>query len=516
MAKKTDIVTVALEALTADYGREAVTAAAKAIGIRLKDLEEVPAEQLAVSERVPDDKAQTLRQKKAGVWDGVRQQRLAMLRAKLRELKPDEVHRFAQCGNGVNTVDPNDIPVEGLGGMGEFKEGVQKMMQKSKRDQERKANMIVTDFLAKQQAAKDADQRAADLAQRQREFKQAQADKFEARRKELQKKEQKRKDGAARAAAERREYEDKCEADMEMRRQRANKTRAEIYNPQKLREKAMESEKKRTYAYVRAEEFSDRVQGEIAEKMRKVNERLEARDEAVKEDIKQKVEASVLNFEKKRQNVQNLLEDERITRETNHAEYIAKCNTMREQGREILVQRSKSCGDIRRKMFQKQQSNIDRVDQARVEAHTQVLERQRVASERCADLGQMRLKCGNDIFSYQEVKHNIFGQLNSKNRDMVKRSQDAAIQALVIELAERDAAEEMKRKGRKKQNDYRQKVFGETLKLADASREAFQKIQSSNNPEKIAQVMGELGLPMPKLPDKAGVAEQEEEEKPAF
>lgn len=516
MAQKADPIVTALNVLIEEHGRATVTAAGKAVGVRLAEIQEVPPNQLEISDRIPADKAPHVRDKKAEVWNGLRQHRLALIQAKLQELREEDVHRFNQCVEGVNPVDPDAIPVDGLGGMDEFKHGVEKMMLKSKHEQERKANMIVTDFLESQRAAKEAKERAADLERRRQEFKQALEDKYEARRKELQKKEQKRKDGAARAAEARREYENKCEEEMEMKMERAKKTRAEIYNKDKLREQAAESDKKRRYAFDQALAKELRVQGHIVDKMTRVDQRLHERSEVIAEEIREKKAASDEAFAKQRAQLHNFMEDKRMTRERKHHEYMTQCDTNRESGRQLLATRSKSCGDIRRKAVTKQRSNIDRIHNEMLTGHSEILERHRLASERCADLGALQLKCGQDIFSFQEVKHKTFGLLTTKNREMNKRCQDAEMQALVIELAERDAAAAAQARGRQKQADYRQKVFGETLKLQDHSREAFQKIQSSNNPEKIAKVMEGLGLPMPKLPEKEGAAGGDEEDKPAY
>lgn len=510
MAQKTDVISKSLAALIEERGEEAVSAAAKAIGVKLSDIRGLKEEDVNVSELVPADKVPQMREKKEYLFNELRQHRLDQLKERLKEMKPDEVKRFAKVGEGVSSLPFTNIEVGELQGMADFKEKAQKMMKKQKIEQERKANALVNDFLTSKKAAEDADARAAALEQRLQDFKKAQRDFYDNRKKELQKQADKRAAGAAAAAKAREEYEQKCLDDQEFRLNRARTTRAETYNVDKLKGQAEESAKKRAYVFNQAVKAEKELQAEITDKMTRLDYRLQERNKQVAEDLRLKAEAMQQKFHSMQDSVARLRAQELATRLEEHEKFDNHFESCRTNNKNFLDTRSKSLGDLRKKAYNKWSTNHQRIHDEHVAGNNAIMERHQAGIDRCEELRKMRIKNGNDIFSYQEVKHRTFDVLNKKNREALKRAQDAETQQCVIHLAERFAVKEAQKAGVRKQAAYKQSVFAETLKTQDHAREVFLRIQSEGDLSKIEKAMAEIGLELPKEPKKDGEEEKKE------
>jgi len=298
-----------------------------------------------------------------------------------------------------------------------------------------------------------------------------------------------------------------------MRLTRARKTRAETYNKDKLKAQMEESAAKRQYVFDMAVKAEKELQAEITGKMERLDERLKERNIQVAEEQRQKAEAMQKKFMNMQDTVHKLKADQRERCLDQHDKFDTHFEAARQTGVNCMKERSKSVGDVRKKTYNKWQTNYARISDEITSGNAALMERHQAGIERCEELRKMRIKNGNDIFSYQEVKHRTFGLMNDKNRNAIKRAQDAETQQCVIHLAERFAVNQAQKQGIRKQAEYRQGVFAETLKTQDHAREVFLKIQSEGDLTKIEKAMNSIGLEMPKMP---GKEVKVEEEKSAF
>merc|ERR1719401_2376598 len=127
-----------------------------------------------------------------------------------------------------------------------------------------------------------------------------------------------------------------------------------------------------------------------------------------------------------------------------HNKFVDNFNNTRTAGKDLLKQKSKSCGDIARKAKEKWKSSYDKLANERAESNAGLMEHHEQARIRCEERAKQKLKCDNDVFSFREYKYGTWGELQQKRNKEYKQAIDANTQALVFKIGEDCAAKEAK------------------------------------------------------------------------
>lgn len=293
----------------------------------------------------------------------------------------------------------------------------------------------------------------------------------------------------------------------------ARARRAHRYSPEGLSAKLEAAKQKRLAAWAQAREQEEQMLERLEERRVACEERLEARRIENEEKVERQRAQAQADFQKRQvmihakttEWVENKLEE--------HAKYKAKCEAARDTYKGNMKEKSKSTGDIRGKAWQKVKANKDKLTSNQNESNANLMARHAAADQRREDLNSMKLKNENDIYSYAEIKHHSFGELCRRRNAEIKKRTDAQLQALVYDLAEKQAKMGSKTRSLAQLRDARQRISKESLTFQDNANEGFLKIQSEPDENKVIMHMNALGFDMPKLPEKDDGPEEEENTK---
>jgi len=224
-------------------------------------------------------------------------------------------------------------------------------------------------------------------------------------------------------------------------------------------------------------------------------------------------EAAQKKFRDKQVKVEADMQDWAEHKKKKHDAFSKNFQDTSDNGKKLLKERSKSCGDISKKAKEKFQTNHNRLAAEQNKSNNALMDSHEAARIRCEERSAMKLKCDNDIHSFRAVKDGTWGELVRKRQQEHKKSIDANCQALVIRIGEQCAARAAQTEAQGNLAKQRQSMAGELLKQQNLSEEAFIKIKCEPDPMKIHKVMSDLGFEMPALPGKEKKGEEEDEKK---
>eukprot|EP00928_Gymnodinium_smaydae_P079599 TRINITY_DN63491_c1_g1_i1.p1 TRINITY_DN63491_c1_g1~~TRINITY_DN63491_c1_g1_i1.p1 ORF type:complete len:558 (+),score=147.74 TRINITY_DN63491_c1_g1_i1:92-1675(+) len=497
------------------YDPDGFSAALQSLGLTLDDVNP-KSPSFELNPRVPQKNAAAIKKQRSEVWDGLRQQRLREVTRVLADLDADDRRRFNHIdSDGVRPVDwSRDVPPAGaLKGMGDFEKVMEEKQRAQKREQQRKATKLATDFLMEKKRMDDADANLAALEARLKEYKKEQEANIKARRNELEKQAERRAAGAAKAREEQAEREDEMEAKMNEKLTNARARRTKYYSKENLQSKIEAANAKREFCFQQAVEQEERMLNDLEQKREALEDRLEARRQQMEEDRQQRRELSAKKSFDTQVRVQAHMEETAENKLKAHKAFMERFDSNRANNKEFLKTRSKSTGDITKKAIDKWRSRSNQLANERSQANEELMQHHEDARLRCEERAKMKLKCDNDVFSFREVKDGTYGELTRKRQREYQRSRDNTTQALVFRIAEQMSAAQAKARGKKELWDRRQDINRELLIQKTMAEEAFRKIQCEGDPKRITEVMTSLGFEMPKLPEEDG---GEGEESKAF
>lgn len=502
------------------HGPRKVLAAVKALGVGLEDFDLPPsAADIQVSPKIPSmDRSNQVREQRRLIKEGLREARLRELEEVLEGMKPDDVRRFERTGapgDGVRPVRAGDVPeVSSLAGMANFEEMQSKQYAKIKADQQRKANILATGFLQEKKRMDEADAQLEALEKRLKDYKKQQEELWAVKRKEAEKKAEKRQQGADRAFQVRRRWEEETELELDEKLAKARKTRAGLYSKDTLKTKMADSEEKRHRAFQQAVELERSLLARIETKQEALEERLEARRQQVTEELTVRVEASQAKFCERQVKIYASQQEWAEKKLDQHAQFQDHFKLVNGNLNTNLMTKSKSCIDFRKKALDKWRTNFDRLANSKNQGNSDADEKRQAADDRAEAQAALKLKCDIDVFTFREVKH-TWDDLRQRRFDQLHGSRDSHTQALLFELAERQAKMAKQSDDNREMQRCRDTIAKESLALADRARQGFIKIQCESDERKINKMMTDLGFTMPALPVEEK-KEGGEEDKAAF
>merc|ERR1712048_454848 len=421
----------------------------------------------------------------------------------LQSLNDLDVRRFNQVdGEGVRPIDwSRDIPPVGsLGAMGDFDAMMAQKNAATKKEQERKATKLATDFLQEKKRMDEADAKMESLEKRMKEYKKEKDAAMKARRLENDKKNERRQQQVMNQEQKREERADEQETDLIRRINGADQRRTKYYSKENLAEKMAGARAKQDAAYEQALETERLMLEQQEAKKAAVDAFMERRRQQVEEEMEARRQASAEKFHMTQIRVAAHKQEWAENKLAKHKEFTKHWQDSRAEGKKLLKEKSKSVGDVHKKKYEKWRSTKSALDLQRYEGNEQLMERHENARRYCEEHAELKYKCGNDVFSYKEVKDTWTGLTRSR-QDELKKSRDAQSQALLFKVAEQVAMGEAKKEAHREQERLRQRIARELLSQKSKAEEVFIKIQSEPNENKIREAMLSLGFAMPKLPD---------------
>merc|ERR1719498_1101127 len=244
-------------------------------------------------------------------------------------------------------------------------------------------------------------------------------------------------------------------------------------------------------------------------------ERLAIRKQEQEEEYARRRPESQANFQRRQVVIHAKTTDWVNQKLEDHQKFEDRVKANRAQYRQNMRERSKSCSDIAKKALDKVNQGKAKLREIEQNRNEDLMRKHVQADERREMLNQMKFKNENDIYSFREMKHHSFGELNKRRQEELKKRKDAEHQASIIRLAERHVAGQAQSYSQANLRKCRQDINKESLTLADKAAEGFLKIQSEPDQSKVVAKMNEMGFDMPKLPEKDEEA-GEEETKAAF
>jgi len=498
------------------HGARKVLAAMTWLGLEPEDLDGSQDQHVEVSSKVPDpEKARRIKEERVEVWEGLKKARLIELERKLQFMSEQDVRRClrVKLGEGPRMVTDADLPpVTALEGMGDFEELQAKAFRKIKEEQQRKAALLASGFLMEKKRLDEADAKIARLEQRLKEYKKAQAEAIEARKKENAKAQEKRAAGIQKAAKDRAQWEDETYNNLMNRITQARATRAKMYSKEGISNAIEVGQQRRQRCFDQALERENALLESIEAANRTAEERLQIRRQEIDEECRRKAEKSQEEFQQRQVSIYAQTQDWVEKKLEDHATFKAHYNSRIQAGKEFMKARSKSFGELTKKAHEKWKANYAKVMAGQEQNNSDLLARQEAARVRAEETMALKLKCANDVHSFKEVKYKTWGELQRRRMEEIQKARDAQTQALVIKIAEGQAKARAKEEGQMEVKNRRQRIGADTLALNDNAKEGFLKIKAEPDERKIIKVMSELGFKMPKLPDE----EDGEEDKKAF
>jgi len=507
----------ALATMVNKHGARKFWAAVKAQGLEPEDVDRNARQnEIKVNPNVPAPSVPQITAHRTKVWEDLRQARLREVEICLEDMKDDDIRRYWKCESGVNPISAKDLPpVDTLGGMDKFNEMQQRMQDKIKEEQRRKANALGLDFLMEKKKREEADAKVAAFEKRIAEYKKEQAEEWKQRAIAGQKKQEKRKADAERASKARADWEDETEAALWDRFSGARSRRNHRYSPEGLAAKLEANKSKRVAAFAMATEMEEQMLERLEDKRLACEDRLEARRIDVQARLDQQCADRQAAFQHKQivihakttEWVEKKLED--------HTAYTAKVDASRTWYANNLKERSKSSADLRKKTDARLQVNKAKLKGQQTQSNEDLMIRHGMADVRREELNAMKFKNENDIFTFREMKHHTFGELTRRRNVEIGKRTDAKNQACIINLAERQVKGQAQTHSLANLRKCRQSIGKESLTLMDRAAEGFLKIQCEPDEGKVIATMNAMGFDMPKLPEKDD-EEDVVEEKKAF
>lgn len=497
-----------------EYGPRRIWAALKSLGLEPEDVDPSREMVIKVSDKIPDKhRAEQIKGHRKTVFKGLQDSRLEELRRSLTSLSDDAARRFERTGGGLRPLQPGDIPEAEDLGMDDFEEMQRQRYARLKAEQQRKANMLATNFLQEKKRMEEADAKVESLEQRLKAYKKEEAEAIKTKRKECDKKTEKREQGAKKAAEERAEWEKQTEDKLIEKLKKAKEAREAIYSKENLKVRTEAAEQQRTKAFDQAVELEHELLAQIEAKQEALEERLEVRRQQIAADLQQRRETSQAKFQNQQLRVYTQKQDWAKGMLQQHISYQDHFKQAQTTGRSIVMQRSKSCTETMRKAADKWKTNHEKLMNGKHEDNAALMERLQNAKERMEAQASLKLKCNNDIFSFKEVKNGTWGELQRRRITAFRNKRGVEAQALIFKIGEACAKGALQEEGAVELRRRRQLISKDALALNDRAKEGFLKIQSEPDERKIVKIMSDMGFNMPKLPDPE---EEEKEEKAAF
>jgi len=386
--------------------------------------------------------------------------------------------------------------------MDKFLEMQEKAQAKVKAEQARRAHALGMDFLTTKKKMDDADAKVAAFEKRIAEYRKQQAEENKERALAGERKQEKRKQDAARAAQQRREWEDETEAHLWERFSGARARRAHRYSPEGLAAKLEANKQKRIAAFHQAVKQEHEMLENLEDRRIACEERLEARRLAVEAARDQQRAESQAAFQKRQVMIHAKTTEWVENKLDQHAKFKQNFADSRNRYNDNLKEKSKSCSDIHKKRWDKVSQNKQRLNQNQNDSNEALMARHAAADQRREELNSMKIKNENDIFSFREIKHHSYGELRRRRGEEIKKRTDAQLQNLVFNLAEKKAKMHAQDMSSTNLRNCRMRIAKESLTFQDNANEGFLKIQSEPDEAKVIATMNALGFDMPKLPEK--------------
>lgn len=199
-----------------------------------------------------------------------------------------------------------------------------------------------------------------------------------------------------------------------------------------------------------------------------------------------------------------------------HDKFQTHHDQCKKEGKNLLKEKAKSTGSLLAKAQNKHQTNFNALAAKQAEAHAELVERHRRDFERADATSFMRLKCGNDVFSFREEKYGTWNTLQQKRITEIKKSREATIQNNLFHCAEFKAKMAAQQAGVAGQWKQKQQIWKDQLTFSDSASAVFVQIKAEPDERKIAAKLEAIGFEMPKLPEDDAGDGEEKEQKPAF
>lgn len=490
----------------------------KAQGLELEDVDPGYTRPVNISPLVPNiDKAKVLGDQRTEVWDGLRRARVGEMQQFLETLKPLDVARFEKTGDGIRPVKKSDLPpTDTLQGMGDFNEMMEAKQEQNRREQQRKATKLATDFLQEKKRMDESDAKIEALEQRLKNYKKEQDDYWKGRKLETVKKNEKRQATIDRTKRERVEWEDETEKVKGGRLIEARETRKQMYSKEGQKDKVDAANAKRETAFAQALELEAQQLDRLETKRIATEERLEERRCEVQRELAERSAASAARFQDRQVRIAAQQQEWAENKLSSHTTFRDKCNLARTTGTVNTKERAKSLGSLNNKAYEKWRANYDRKLNEKGEFHSNLIGKHEDAHNRMHAQSLEKIKCGNDVHSFREYKKGTWGELQRMRMNEVKKQREAHTQALVFRTAENCAKQAAQYEGHMEMTRRRTTIAKELLKFSDRAREGFIKIQCEPDERKVNKMMSDLGFVMPKLPEDDEEGGGEEAAKPAF
>eukprot|EP00933_Yihiella_yeosuensis_P040265 TRINITY_DN34533_c0_g1_i1.p1 TRINITY_DN34533_c0_g1~~TRINITY_DN34533_c0_g1_i1.p1 ORF type:complete len:561 (+),score=152.18 TRINITY_DN34533_c0_g1_i1:63-1685(+) len=494
-----------------DYTNKQIVAALKGLGFEPEDLDG-SRDGIYVSDLVPDkNKAKECGEQRAEIFEGLRKARFAQLKEALEDITPKAERRLikVRTGDGVRQIEPGDVgDVSALEGMGDFEEEQAKIFDKIKAEQQRKANLLVSDFLTEKKRMDEADAKIEANQRRYMEMKKAQADATEQKKKDGEKLRAKIADQVNKTNKARADWEDQTQWDGEHRQLRARSYRVANYGSENIANIQEIAAAKRQKCFDQAVAAEQKLLNEIQAKIDRTEARLEARRIADEQARFEKQQRNQAAYQEMQVRIEAHWQDWAEKKLERHS--IAKANHERanQQYKTNCLERSKSVGSTAKKAREKWNANYTKLMGAKSESNANLMAKHEIAAIRTQEQMNLRYKCEQDIHTFHEIKDKTWGELQRRRRREMINHQDAHTQELVIKIAEDKAKHEAKLAGQAETRRRRQNIGGQTLALNERAKAGFLKIKAEPDERKILKVMSDLGFTMPKPP-----GSQEDEDK---
>mmetsp|Transcript_31781 Transcript_31781/g.62458 ORF Transcript_31781/g.62458 Transcript_31781/m.62458 type:complete len:520 (-) Transcript_31781:101-1660(-) len=496
-----------------EHGPERLWAALRSLGLEPEDFWPVDNNAVRVTNRIPDpEMVEHVQRQRREVLENLRRSRLEELQHTLAGLRDDDVRRYSgiRGGRGVNPVRPGDLPRMN-GGAGTDFEAIQEQKRaKLLKEQQHKADQLVTGFLGEKKRLDHADAQIAAFEQRLAERRKEQEANLKAKRNDTAKKVERMQEQVIRARQQRREWEEECDEKIESKLAKASATRSQKLDRTFMRDNFLAAEIKREQAFMKAVGLEEERLSQIEKRQADAEERLKEYRKQREEELKQQAEASQRKFLQSQDSVHEKQEKWVTEKLAKHDKFKEHVQQVRKSRTAKLAERSKSTGDITRKNNDRWRQNMDRLKLESKATHAEILERHQAGEERAEHTIGLGLKCGIDVHTSRELREGTWGDLRQRRFEEVTRSRDAHMQALLLKIAEHEEKQKLRSKSQQELQFHRQRLAKDSLVLKDRAKEGFLKIQCEADERKIHGVMEGLGFKMPALPEEDDDQQQQQ------
>jgi len=500
--------------LGASYDQRRLAAALRKTGLELEDLDPETACQItAIHAKVPKERIEDITQQRQEVRDGLRASRIKKVEECLKKMSDDDVRRMnniTEVVGGVRPIRSDDIPgVEGLKGMDKIQEQQAKQMAKVEADQRRKAKMICTDFLTNKKRADDCDAKIAAQEQRMRDYKRAQRDMHNAKKKEADKASERRQALVQGEMNRRENYQNSLDEKLTDKLNKARSTRAFHYSKENMADKMEKAAQKREEAFQEACAKEEDMLNRMEERRIFVENKLAENREQRRQYLENKRLEGEARFQEKQLEVFEQKQEWIKGKLQFHKESTQKMADSRKRGKDFMKDRSKTSSGNHKNALAKWEANHTRIMNEKGHSDEALMAKHEASRRYCEEeLGPMRMKCGEDVHSFREVKHKTYGDLQQRRWAELNKERDAYYQGILFKCAEADAKKAADDAGKREVFRKRQEASKNLLAYKTHADEVFLKIKSEPDEMKIRTAMQGLGFEMPALPKKEGEGEE--------